>query len=82
MAPTSAETADQVAKAKLALEAAEAEHVAALATADDNLSAEELVSALLEEFVMRLGNRPEMRALVNRIHAKLAPPPAEPEHAA
>ena len=79
---TTDETADQVAKAKLALEAAESEHAAAIATAAENLSAEELVTELLDELVMRAGNRPAMRALLTRIKAKVAPPAAAPAPAA
>lgn len=69
--PTPDETADQVAKARLALETAEAEHAAALTTADDNRTFEELTVALLEEIVMRFGNRPQFRALIDRLKAKV-----------
>jgi hypothetical protein len=72
--PTPDETADQVANARLALEAAEAEHAAALATADDNRAPEQLMLALLDEIVMRLGNRPTFRALLDRLEAKVNPP--------
>lgn len=65
--PTPDETADQVAKARLALEAAEAEHAAALTTADDNRSPEQLMFALLDEIVMHLGNRPTFRVLLDRL---------------
>lgn len=66
------ETADQVAKARLALEAAEAEHAAALTTADDNRSPAELVVALLDEIVMHLGNRPQFRALLARLKTSVS----------
>jgi len=69
--PTPDETADQVAKARAALEIAEAEHAAALTTADDNRSPEELMFALLDEIVMRLGNRPNFRALLERLKTKV-----------
>jgi hypothetical protein len=72
--PTPDETADQVAKARLALEAAEAEHAAALTTADDNRSPEELMLALLDEIVMRLGNRPSFRVLLDRLKTKVIVP--------
>jgi hypothetical protein len=64
---TPEETADQVAKLRLALEDAEAKHAAALTTADDNRTPEELVFALLDEIVMRQGNRPQSRALLARL---------------
>lgn len=76
MAPSTDETADQVAKARLALEAAEAEHASALTHADDNRSTEDLTLDLLEAIVMRQGNRPDQAALLKRIKAKLAPGPA------
>ena len=76
---TTDETADQVAKARLALEAAEAEHAAALTTADDNRSAEELIVALLDEIVMRFGNRPNLRALIERLKTMLSPPAPAPK---
>lgn len=75
------ETADQVAKARLALEAAEAEHAAALTTADDNRSAEELIVALLDEIVMRFGNRPQFRVLLDRLKTKISPPAPAPSGA-
>ena len=79
------ETGDQVAKARLALEAAEAEHAAALGEADDNRSHEEQIVDLLEAMVMRFGNRPDFRAKIDRIKAKVlvAPASAAPagEHA-
>ncbi len=76
--PTPDITADQVAKARLALETAEAEHAAALSTADDNRTAEELIVALLEEVVMRFGNRPQFRVLLDRLKAKISPPAPAP----
>jgi hypothetical protein len=76
--PSPEETADQVAKARLALEAAEAEHAAALTTADDNRTPEELMLALLDEIVMRLGNRPSFRALLDRLKAKVSRPAPAP----
>ena len=72
--PTPEETADKVANARLELEAAEAEHAAALTTADDNRSPEQLMLALLDEIVMRLGNRPTFRALLDRLEAKVNHP--------
>ena len=69
--PTPEETADQVAKARLALEAAEAEHAAALTEGEANKPPEQLVHDLLEEIVMCLGNRPTMRALIKRFKASL-----------
>lgn len=71
--PTPDETADKVANARAALEAAEAEHADALSRADDNRSPEQLMFALLDEIVMRLGNRPTFRALLDRLEAKLNP---------
>jgi hypothetical protein len=71
--PTPDETAEKVANARAALEAAEAEHADALTTADDNRTPGELVYALLDEIVMRLGNRPTFRALLDRLEAKVNP---------
>ena len=75
---TPEETADQVAKARLALEAAEAEHAAALGEADDNRSFEEQTIELLEAIVMRFGNRPDFRLILDKLKAKVAPPPPAP----
>jgi hypothetical protein len=76
---TTDETADQVAKAELALEAAKAEHAAALATEDDNRPAGDHVIDLLDAIVMRLGNRPDFRAMLTRIRTKIGTPaPAPP----
>jgi hypothetical protein len=77
---TTEQTADQVAKARHALEVAEAEHAAALTTADDNRTPEELVVALLDEIVMRLGNRPSFRALLERLKTKISPSAPAPAH--
>jgi hypothetical protein len=60
------ETADQLAKARLALEAAEAEHAAALDAGEANKPPEHILADLLDAIVMRLGNRPDMRALHKR----------------
>jgi len=76
--PTTDETAEQVAKARLALEAAEAEHAAALTTADDNKTAAEHALELLEEVVMCLGNRPTMRLILSRLKKASAPPTPAP----
>jgi hypothetical protein len=72
--PTPDETADKVANARAALEAAEAEHADALTTADDNRTPDQLILALLDEIVMRLGNRPTFRALLDRLEAKVKQP--------
>jgi hypothetical protein len=65
--PTSEETADQVAKAQLALDNALAEHAAALDAGEANKPPEQIVLDLLEAIVMRLGNRPDHRALLKRL---------------
>jgi len=76
--PTTDETAEQVAKARLALEAAEADHAAALSTADDNKTAADHALELLEELVMCLGNRPTMRLILARLKKASAPPTSAP----
>ena len=63
---TTEETADQVAKAKLALEAAEAEHAAALEEGEANKPPEAILGDLMTAIVMHLGNRPDQRALLKR----------------
>jgi hypothetical protein len=79
--PTPEETADKVANARAALEAAEAEHADALTTADDNRTPEQLILALLDEIVMRLGNRPTFRALLDQLEAKINQPAPAPASA-
>jgi hypothetical protein len=80
---TTEETADQVAKARLALEAAEAEHAAALSIAEDNRDPAAIALDLFEAIVMRLGNRPQLAALLEKLKLRTAQPApapaAEPE---
>lgn len=70
------DTAADLEAAKQKLADAEAAHAKALVEADENRSPEELVHDLLEAIVMRLGNRPEMRAMVLALEKHIAPTPA------
>jgi hypothetical protein len=68
---TPEETASQLEAAQAALEKAQADHATALAKAEDSRAPELQMLDLLELMVMRFGNRPQMRALINRLRARL-----------
>src|ERR1700688_2793987 len=61
------DTAADVEAAKQKLADAEAAHKKALIDADENRSPDQLLHDLFEAIVMRLGNRPEMEAMVKQI---------------
>lgn len=70
------DTAADLEAAKKNLADAEAAHADALAAAEADKSPEAIVTDLLDAIVMRLGNRPEMRAMVTALHKQTEP--AEP----
>ena len=70
------DTAADVEAAKQKLADAEAAHKKALIDADENRSPDQLLHDLFEAIVMRLGNRPEMEAMVKQIARHLEPTPA------
>jgi hypothetical protein len=73
------DTAADLEAAKAQLATAEAAHAAALEESEANKSPEEIFIDLLEAIVMRLGNRPEMRAMVAALKPKAVKeePPAK-----
>lgn len=70
------DTAAELEAAKAKLAQAEAAHEAALTEAEANKTPEEIITDLFEAIVMRLGNRPEMRAMVAALKPKAQPEPA------
>lgn len=70
------DTAADLEAAKKNLADAEAAHADALAAAEADKRPEAIVTDLLDAIVMRLGNRPEMRAMVTALHKHTEP--AEP----
>jgi hypothetical protein len=70
------DTGAAVEQAQAALEAAQAADAAAKANELENRTQEELILAWMEAVTLRLGNRPELRAVTQKLAAKAAPPPA------
>ena len=64
------DTAADLEAAKAQLATAEAAHAAALQESEANKSPEEIVTDILDAIVMRLGNRPDMRAMVAALKPK------------
>lgn len=76
MVPTTEETAAALDKAKADLAAAEAAHQDATTAAAGPRKPEVILTDLLDRLVLRLGNRPELRALVTELQ-KASVPDAE-----
>lgn len=72
MAEQTAETAAALDAAKAALDAAQAKHDAAVTAAAGPRSQDAVAHDLFEAIVMRLGNRPELRALLKEMFAGAA----------
>jgi len=64
------DTAADLEAAKQQLADAETAHAAATAEAAANRTPDELVRVLFESIIMRLGNRPDMRATFEALKAK------------
>jgi hypothetical protein len=73
------DTAADVEAAKAKLADAEAAHAKAVEEAAENRKPPELIVDLLDAIVMRLGNRPEMRAMVASLKKQIEPTPAPEE---
>lgn len=73
MAPTTEETGAAVAEAQAALDKAQAAHAESTAAAAEPRAPEAIVTHLFDKLVMRLGNRPELRKLVDELQTATAP---------
>lgn len=82
MTTPATDTAADLEAAKKNLEAAQTAHDKAEAEAAGPRKPEVVITDLLEAFVMRFGNRPEMRKLLTELKATTEPPPPEEKAAA
>ena len=76
------DTAAELEAAKQKLADAEKAHAEAVAAASENRSPDELLTDFMDLVTMRLGNRPEMRAIVAQLKKHSAPAPAGDKEAA
>jgi hypothetical protein len=76
------DTAADLEAAKKNLEAAQAKHDEAEKKAAGPRKPNVIIMDLFEAIVMRLGNRPEMRALLKELEPHVEPPAPEEQHAA
>jgi hypothetical protein len=70
------DTAADLEAAKQKLADAEAAHAKAVEEAAENRTPEQLVHDLFASIVARLGNRPDMEAMLKAIEKRLEPTPA------
>ena len=75
MADEKVDTGAAVEQAQAALEAAQAADAAAKANELETLTPDQLLLKWIDAVTMRLGNRPELRALSQKLASKAAPPP-------
>jgi len=73
------DTAAEIEAAKQKLADAEAAHTKAVAEAAENRRPEQLVYDLFASIVARLGNRPDMEAMLTTLGKRIEPAPAPEE---